>query len=169
MRGFMTAASRAWNALSDANRTSFNTYAQNQNRKNVFGQDVKASGFNEYCALYTVASDLGETPVSTAPVTAAPLIVTDGAITAGAGSGEIDIDWTAGQGGYLDAWITPVLPDGREPKESDYAHNSYTTDVTATKTISGLTGGSKYSVKIRQVFANGQVGPWTVETLDATA
>lgn len=168
MRGYITDASRAWGGLTDAQRAGWETFAEAQNRKNVFGQDFTTSGFNEYCALYVMASDIGETPVSDAPTTSAPLLVTDGAITAGSGSGEIDVDWTAGQGGYVDIYITPVLPAGRAPQDNNYRHDSYTADVTATKTLSGLVSGGKYGVKIRQIFANGQIGPWLQETLSAT-
>ena len=168
IRGIMTAASRAWSALNDANRLSWTNYAGIQNRKNVFGQDIRASGFNEYCALYCLASDMGETPVSTAPSTSKPLLVEDGAIAAGAAAGEIDITWTAGQGGSVDIYKTGELPAGRAAKESDFTHDSYTADATAILTLTGLTTGAKYGIRIRQVFANGQVGPWTQSTLNAT-
>jgi len=167
IRGFITDASRAWASLTDDQRSDFNDYAESLNRKNVFGQDLSASGFNEYCALYCLAADLGETPVSDAPTTSAPTLVTDGAIAEGSGNGEIDVDWTAGQGGFVDVWITQLLGPGRAPQSSDYTHDSYTADATETKTISGLTAGGKYGVKIRQVFANGQSGPWIQETLTA--
>lgn len=165
IRGLLTTASRAWAALSDGERAGWEVYAQSLNRKNVFGQDLTTSGFNEYCSCFVLASDVGETPSDTAPTVAGPLLVTDGAIAQGAGSGQITATWSAGQGGFVDVWITALLPAGRAPQESDYAHNSYTADATATKTISGLTAGGKYSVRIRQVFASGQYGPWTVETL----
>ena len=165
IRAIMTTASRAWNGLSDANRTTWEVYANLQNRKNVFGQDIRASGFNEYCALFSIATDAGETPGDEAPVVAAPLLVTDGDISTPALDGEILIGWTQGQTGFLDAYITQELSAGRQPRESDYRHDSFTADATETLTISGLTIAGKYGVKIRQVFASGQVGPWTQKTL----
>lgn len=167
IRGLMTSASRAWNALTDANRVTWKTYSEAQSRKNVFGKAYDASGFNEYCALYVLASDIGETPPTDGPTVPGPLIVTDGAIVEGTLEGEIDVTWTAGQAGFMDAWITALLPDGRAPKESDYKHQSYTADATETLTIDGLTPDAKYSVRIRQIFLSGQPGPWTVETLKA--
>jgi len=167
IRGLITAASRAWAALTDNQRTGWDDYANGLSRTNVFGQDIKATGFNEYCALYMLASDVGESPVSDAPSTDAPILVTDGDAAEGAATGEIDVTWTAGQGGFVDIWITPVLGAGRKARESDYTHNSYTADATETKTISGLVDGGKYGVKFRQIFANGQAGPWTQETLNA--
>lgn len=169
IRGLITTASRAWAGLTDANRTSFETYAAGLSRKNVFGQDVKTSGFNEYVALSVMAQEVGETPVSTAPSTAAPAIVTDGAAAEGAASGQITVTWTDGQGGYVDVGITGLLGDGQQPQESDYTHDSYTADATGTLTISDLAAGGKYSVRFRQVFANGQTGPYTVSTLTAKA
>jgi len=168
IRGLMTGGARAWTALTDGNRTGWTNYAGIQNRTNIFGQSVKATGFNEYCACFVLASDCGETPVAVAPVTAAPLTVTDGVISAGAASGQIDVSWTAGQGGFVDVWITGALPAGRQPRKSDYTHDSYTADATATLTLSGLTPTTKYGVRIRQVFANGQVGPPLVGIVIAT-
>lgn len=165
IRGLMTDASRGWALITDAQRAAFEVYADGMNRKNVFGQDLKTTGFNEYVALFVLASDVGETPVSDAPVTDAPALVTDGAIATGATDGIIDITWTAGQGGFMDAWITPVLGAGRQPQKSDYTHLSYTADVTATLEISGLVVAGKYGVKIRQVALDGQVGPWLQSTL----
>ena len=165
IRGLMTSSSRAWSNLTDENRTGWEVYAGNMSRKNIFGQDVKASGFNEYIACFLLASEVGETPVSIAPTDSAPLTVTAGAITQGTADGEIDVDWTAGQAGFVDVWITPALPAGRKPQESDYKHLSYTADATGTLTIDGLVGGVKYSVRIRQVALNGQVGPPLLETL----
>lgn len=168
IRALMTSASREWTSLTDAFRLGWTVYSTEQSRKNIFGQSITASGFNEYCALFVLASDIGGTPVSEAPITVGPLMVTDGVIEGGALAGEIDVDWTAGQGGFVDVWMSKLLPAGRAPKESDYVHNSYTADVTATKTISGLTTGGKYAVRIRQIFDNGQSGPPTVEILTAT-
>jgi len=169
IRAFLTSASRAWGALSGAQRAGWEAFAGLLSRKNVFGQDLKSSGINEYCALYVLASDLGQVPVSDAPVTDAPLLVTDAAITEGANSGEIDVDWTAGQGGFVDVWITGLLPPGRKAQESDYVHSSYTLDATATVVTGGLVAGGKYGVRCRQVFLNGQTGPWLSETLTAKA
>jgi len=167
IRGLMTGGARAWAALTDANRTGWNVYAGIQSRTNIFGQAVKATGFNEYCACFVLASDVGETPVSEAPITASPLSVVDGAITEGATDGIIDIAWTDSQGGYVDVWKTGQLPAGRNPRESDYTHDSYTEDATESKELSGLVPGGKYGVRIRQVFANGQVGPPMVAVLVA--
>ena len=167
IRGLLTAASRAWTALEDIERAGWEVYAAAQSRKNIFGQDSKASGFNEYVALSMLAADMGETPLSIAPIVPGPLLVTDGLIAEGAAAGSIDITWTAGQAGFVDAWITGVLPAGRAPKQGDYKHNSYTADATETVTIADLVEGGKYGVRIRQVFESGQPGPPTVTVLTA--
>jgi len=168
IRGLMTAGSRAWAALTDGNRDGWETYSDSQSRKNIFGQDVRASGFNEYCALYVMASEVGETPVSVAPITAAPLQVTDGACESTAGGESFTLTWTDEQGGFVDLWMTGPLGPGRQPRESDYSHISFTPDATATVIPAGLTPVTKYGVRIRQVFANGQVGPPTA-FIQATA
>lgn len=167
IRALLTSSSRAWAALTTGQRTGWETYADGLTRKNVFGQEIKTSGINEFCALYVLASDTGGVPVDDAPVTDAPLLVTGVAVAEGALSGEIDVTWSAGQGGFVDVWITPVLSPGAKAQESAYSHQSYTADVTATVTISGLVPGGKYGVRARQVFANGQVGPPISATLTA--
>lgn len=169
IRGFMTSASRAWNDLTEKGRKGFESYAKEMGRKNVFGQALDASGFNEFCALYCLAKDIGETPVETAPLAPAPLAVSGGKIVASDTPGEIDATWTAGQDGYVDLWVTGPLPAGRQPRETDYRHHSYTADVTATKTIAGLSEGAKYGVKARQVAKSGQVGPWMVAIVNTAA
>lgn len=167
IRALLTSASRAWAALTDANRDAWDAWALLQNRKNIFGQDQKVSGYNEYCSLSVLAADVGETPVSSPPADPAPVMVTDGAIAEGAAGGEIDVTWTAGQDGFVDVWATGVLPVGRQPRESDYRHLAYVADATESYTIEGLIGGSLYGVRIRQVAADGQSGPWIGEVLEA--
>lgn len=165
IRALMASASRAWEDLTQPQRVGWNNYAKDVGRTNVFGQEIKTSGFNEYCALSVIAEDTGTAPGGDAPTEIAPLAVTDGVIEEGAASGEIDVTWTAGQGGFVDIWLAGPLPNGRFAVKSDFAHDSYTADVTATKTISGLTAGKQYVVSIRQVATTGQVGPWTKEEL----
>jgi len=169
IRGLLTGGSRAWDDLTDSQRDGWEVYADGLTRKNVFGQGIKTSGINEYCSCFVLASDMAETPVSDAPVTSAPVLVTDATIGEGALSGEIGVNWTAGQGGFVDVWITPLLNAGRKAQESAYSHQSYTADATATLTIDGLVAGGKYGVRCRQIFANGQFGPWFAVTLTAKA
>ena len=49
IRGLITDASRAWAGLLDSDRAGWEVYAAGLNRKNVFGQDLETSGFNESC------------------------------------------------------------------------------------------------------------------------
>jgi len=155
--------------ITDAQRAGWEAYALAYGRKNVFGQDLKTSGINEYSACFVLASDIGEVPVEDAPVTSRPVLVVDATFAEGVAAGQIDVSWTADQGGKVDVWITGVLSPGRKAQESAFSHFEYTDDATEARTIGGLVPGGKYGVRARQIFLNGQYGPWVEETLTAKA
>jgi len=167
IRGFLSGLSRAWALLTDDQRQSWEDYADLQNRKNVFGQDLKTSGINEYIALGVIAEDTEEGAVSDPPVTENPPLVGGLAFAEGALSGEIAATWTGSDGDYVDIWITKQLGAGRKAYPTDYRHDSYTAIAGGTLTISGLVAGGKYALKGRAVRTSGQVGPYQSATLTA--
>jgi len=159
IRGILTTQTRAWGDLTDAQREQWKAFAENQTRKNVFGEDVKLSGFNEFVSLAALSADMGETPVSVPPETANPGTVTG--FTAGAGAtedGEIAVEWTDTYGAYVDVWLAGPLPAGRKAGKSDFRHNAYPSESDTSVDITGLTPGGIYEVKVRIVRANGQAG-----------
>lgn len=160
IRAFLTTASRAWNALTDAQRTAWDAFAQLQSRTDVFGEPIKATGINEYVALSVIAQDLGQAPVSDPPLTDAPAVLAGAAAAPGVGAGEIDVTWTGADGDFADVWVTSLLPSGRKPSGNLYSHYSYTAIAALTETITGLTSGGKYGVRVRSARNNGQIGPF---------
>lgn len=160
VRALFVAASRAWGSLTSAQRTSWRDYAAANLLTDVFGATFAASGINWYVGLYCRSADMGEDPVDTAPTAPGPGDVSTAAAAAGINNGEIDCTWVdSGDGDIVDLWITPELPDGREPRQGDYVHHSYTTGITATKTIDGLINGGRYGILFRYVQLNGLAGP----------
>ena len=159
VRAFFTAASRAWGAVTSAQRTAWRDYSKLHLLTDVFGNSFAASGLNWYVGLFCRASDLGETPVSDPPATAAPVEVSTFETATGE-AGEIDVSWVDNSDGdFVDIWITPELPDGREPRKGDYVHRAYVAQATAEYTITGLATAGRYSVMARALRANGQAGP----------
>jgi hypothetical protein len=154
--------------LTDSQRTAWDAFAQLQSRTDVFGEPISATGINEYVALSVIAQDVGQVPVSDPPVTDAPAVLAGAAAAGGALSGEIDVTWTGADGDFADTWITSLLPVGRKPSDNIYSHQAYPAIASLTSTISGLTPGGKYGVKVRAVRNNGQVGPFQQFTLTAT-
>lgn len=168
VRGYLISASRSWALLNDGQRNAWENYAEAHPRTNVFGQEVTVSGFNEYVAMAVMALDLGETPLVSPPEVPAPSFVTDLAGASGA-EGEVDVTWTAGQGGFVDVWIAGPVSAGRKSKETDYRHNVFEADEMETVTIENLVAEATYDLKVRQVFASGQVGPFGKLTATAGA
>lgn len=160
IRAFLTTASRAWNLITDAQRTAWDAFAQLQSRTDVFGEPIKATGINEYVALSVIALDVGQVPVSDPPITDAPAVLAGTTVGPNLVPGEIEIAWTGVDGDFVDVWITSLLPAGRRPSENLYSHSIYPAIGASPAQIAGLVSGGKYGVKVRAVRNNGQIGPF---------
>lgn len=160
IRALLTTASRAWNALTDAQRTAWDAFAQLQSRTDVFGEAIKATGINEYVALSVISADVGQVPVSDPPITDAPAVLAGADVAPTIVPGELAIDWSGADGDFVDVWITPLLPAGRKPSENLYSHAIYPAIGAPPATIDGLVSGGKYGLKVRAVRNNGQLGPF---------
>lgn len=169
IRGFLTTLSRLWAALTDAQRTAWEEYADAQTRKNVFGQAVKASGINEYIALGVVAEDAGETAVSDPPVTDEPAYPAELEVNPGEVGGNISIEWSATDGDFIDIWITPQLGAGRKAYPTDFRHLHYEAIATLSYIVADLVPEGIYGVKARAIRNSGQVGPYGVFRVVASA
>lgn len=160
IRAFLTTASRAWNALTNAQRTAWDAFAQLQSRTDVFGEPIKATGINEYVALSVIAQDVGQVPVSDPPITDAPAVLAGAAADPNLVPGEIEFAWTGADGDFVDCWVTSLLPAGRKPSENLYTHAIYPAIGASPATVTGKVSGGKYGVKVRAVRNNGQIGPF---------
>jgi hypothetical protein len=159
VRAVFVAASRAWGALTADNRETWRAYSKSHLLTDVFGASFAASGINWFVGLFCRATDLGETPVSNAPSVSAPGDLSGLEAPAGA-AGEIDVSWTDNaEGDKVDIWVTPEIPDGREPRKGDFVHHSYTAGATGALVVTGLIEGGRYAFRGRYIQANGLVGP----------
>jgi len=67
VRGQFTSNTKAWGALTDAQRASWNAAAQSYKGSNVFGDSVTPSGFNLFVKLNGNLLNIGEAIILTAP------------------------------------------------------------------------------------------------------
>lgn len=67
VRSRITSASQAWAALTDGSRASFEGLAKQVSRKNIFGDEVKLTGFNLFMRLNANTLKAGGTLLTVAP------------------------------------------------------------------------------------------------------
>jgi len=162
IRGFLTDASRAWENLTEVQREAWRTAASTRQKTNPLGQSYYASGLNYFAGLYVLASDAGETPVESVPVTSEPVTLV-GAAFAGGDEGVITCTWSGSDGDFVDIWVTPQMNLGVMVQDNMYRHHSYTAIATGTKDITGLVSEGQYGLKVRAIRDNGQAGPFTTD------
>lgn len=67
VRGRLSIASRAWAALTEAERSLWDEWAKTQVGRRVLGKAAVLSGFNAYCRLYLNATSIEQTPLTSPP------------------------------------------------------------------------------------------------------
>ena len=67
IRNILTSASQAWGALTAADRASWEALSKQVSRKNIFGDEVKLTGFNLFVRLYSNTQKVGGSTISAAP------------------------------------------------------------------------------------------------------
>lgn len=164
IRGYQTAASRAWAGLSDANRANWADYALAHPVTNRLGQSQLISGFNWYCGLAVILKDLGKTVPATPPAVVGPPVVT--ALVATPGAGSISFAFTAegGTATSIDIWLVGPHSAGRSPLLANASHSAYGPAETTPKVVSGLSAGLHTCFVRLLSETDGQQGPWTRTT-----
>lgn len=160
--------SREWGELTDAQRVSWRTWAQNHPGVNAVGDSFIMSGINAYTKLNSVALRLGGIgsdqvlpPEDPAAATLATLAVTTGAI----GAGDIDLVWTVNGTGAADDYVEigiagPFQSAGRVEVESMRTYKQDVAGNIALDTVEDLDEGFWYWVFARYVDQYGQTTAW---------
>jgi hypothetical protein len=141
VRAFQTTVSRAWAALTDANRLSWETFASLHQVPDKFGTMVTRSGFNLYCGFGALLLDMGKALVATAPVAIGPIPLAGLAPTPG--SGQCSFAWTArgGTADTVDIWDSGVHTAGRTPSINNAKHIAFKPGETTPGVVTGLAPG----------------------------
>jgi len=93
-----------WQALTDAQRAAWDTYAENVTWQNAFGDPAILTGFNWYVLVNTLRNQAGLTTL-----TAAPIVLAMGvAPVIGAISGDISLNQISVAFTNTEAWATAV-------------------------------------------------------------
>jgi len=168
VRSLMSYLSRQWGELSDAQRASWQSWANDHPGIDKFGDPFIMSGSNAYTKLNFVAAFIDDNAaVQDLPPVAVPGSGID-ALTVVTGltlAGDIDVSWTEmGTGIAADFWeigiAGPFLSPGKVAVESRYTHKQSVAGNVLLDTIEGLDESMWYWVRVRYVAADGQVGVW---------
>lgn len=119
MRALLTDATRAWAALTAAQRTGWNDYAELHLESDWSGVQKRLTGQNWYVRTYVFLLLCGAAAPTTAPTAAAPASLTGAGFAYVAGPPKkITLTWTApvAATSFLQLWQTPALSTGRIPK-----------------------------------------------------
>ncbi len=119
MRKTMTDATRAWAALTAAQRLGWNNYAVDHLESDWTGASKRLTGQNWYVRCYVMVLLCGGTPVSTAPIASAPAALVGAGFAYVAGPPKkVTLTWTApvAATSFIQIWATSALSAGRIPK-----------------------------------------------------
>jgi len=162
-RAKLTALSRSWGSLSQANAGLWNSYAKNLTLTDSLGQSYNPSGINAFVRvnglLWLVYGTA--TPKSTPPAAAPTAQVASVAQIAGAGPGELEVSFDFSGTPAAQSRVQVMLTAGsnspnRNPAASEYRYKTYALASAEAVTISGLTEGAWYGVAIRYIDPAGQ-------------
>lgn len=162
-RAKLTALSRAWGKLSQANAALWNAYAKNLTLTDSLGQSYNPSGINAFVRtnnlLWLVYGTA--TPNSTPPATAPTAQVSGITQEAGAVPGALDVSFDFSGTPAALSRVQIMLTAGsnspnRNPAASEYRYKTYALASAGDVTISGLTEGAWYGIAIRYIDLAGQ-------------
>jgi hypothetical protein len=168
IRAYEIQQSRAWRALTDSNRATWNAWAADHPLSDWTGGPKRLSGFNWYVGLSVRLLLQGKAVVATAPVAAAPGAVL--ALVATPGAGQVSLAFTAfgGTATSLEVWIQPAYSPGRIPSFQRARFNSFAPGETTPRVITGLTAGwtTAYCRSVSET--DGQCSGWVSVSFTVT-
>jgi hypothetical protein len=160
--------SREWATLSDAQRTTWNDYAENHLDTDWTGNPKRISGFNWYIRCNMALLAMGGTILTSAPVTSAPDAPTN--FVCSFATPSIDVSWDAYAGTDISVDIWKVGPGsgGSQLPIEDGRHNQYASGETAAAEIANLQSGF-YRIFARAVDeTSGLTSPWVSDVVEVT-
>jgi len=168
VRAFLIQFTRAWAALTDSDRDSWNTWATDHPVSDWTNTSIRRTGANCYAGLSSRLADIGIAAVDTAPVANAPAPVADLALTGGAGQISCAFTEDTGTNMQIDFWLWGPHSKGAIPKFSKARHSTYADAESSPVVISGLAPGY-YTVWARMISEDdGQASTWVFASDDVT-
>lgn len=119
MRKLMTDATRAWAALTAAQRTAWNAYAVDHLESDWTGVSKRLTGQNWFVRCYVMAKLCGAAAITAAPTVSAPASLVGAGFAYVAGPPKkVTLTWTSpvAPTSFLQIWLTDALSAGRIPK-----------------------------------------------------
>lgn len=168
IRARLTTSSRAWAALTPAQRASWADYAVLHPLTDWTGKSYTLSGFNYYCMLNTRLTDHGYSAITDPPTDPAPSA--PGTVVATGGAGSCGITWTALAGTSLqfEVWMQGPHSEGLTGKIERATYKSKANGEAGTITISSLSAGF-YTFFVRALDeTSGLVSSWQSVTATVT-
>jgi hypothetical protein len=168
VRGFLTTCSRAWAALTTANRLTWTTWANDHPETDWTGQAKRMTGADAYTRHSTRLLDQAKSVVATAPVVPGPDAPANVVVTPSAGSMSIAFTAYAGTTTSIDGWLYGPTSKGRKPTIVKARHNFYAPGETTPKVVSGLAAGH-YWLFLRGISeTDGQASSFVLAEVDVT-
>lgn len=170
IRSLFQAASIAWQGLSDANRATWETYADQHLLPDWTGTPKRLTGMNWYVHLWISMTRLGETPVDTAPEVPAPDPLTG--FNLALSTGDITMTWTAPTTAtlHLEVWTQGPHSPGQQGSLRRARFLVYqAADGTPPITIVTGAAAGRWSAWARIVDEDtGLESTWQLDTVDVT-
>lgn len=152
-------AAQSWGVLDEENRVAWIRYAQGGHKYPGREDGVNLAGFNYYCAMYTWAKAVGETPIVLPPDSEFPGPVVGFAVAQEVGSPDILISWSPVQEAeYVFLERTDAINPGRTLFDRNFENWQPIASGDGGVEDPGKTVGKKYGVRVSLVRANGQRG-----------
>ena len=162
-RAKLTALSRAWGKLTQANAALWNAYAKNLTLTDSLGQSYNPSGINAFVRVNNLlwlvygTSTPNSTPPATAPTAQVATLEDD----LGAGAGGIDLSFDFSGTPAALSRVQVMITAGsnspnRQPAASEFRFHGYALASAGAVNIDNLTPGAYYGVAVRYVDLSGQ-------------
>ena len=168
MRAWTTILVRAWQGLTDAQRTSWNDYAVAHPDVDWTNSPKRLTGMNWWTRNNIRAWLAGQQGYVSVPTVPAPDAVAS--FAAANGAGESVVTWVdpGGDPGHLDIWMLGPHSAGVLAKIQRAKHKAMANRATETETITGLIAGT-YTFWARVIDDNtGLVSTWVSDTATVT-
>lgn len=160
VRGILTTVSRAWQSLTDSQRTNWSNWSDTKPESDWTGTALKKTGFNMFCRLNTRLVDEAIAQITEPPAVAAPASPAGLALTPSAGQISIAFTAYAGTATMLEVWREGPMSAGRKGKLARAKLVDRVPGETTPYAMTGLAAG-KYAVWVRGFSeADGQVSGW---------
>jgi len=167
IRAAFGTASAAWSALTEAQRNSWTSFANDHPFTDALGQAIKLTGHQMFVAVYTTSVNAGLGAVTVPPADLAVLDISTTTVTVSVSSG-ITLSALGGDGtGRVLVALSPSMSPGRSftsqfnqlgVAEDDDAAFNITTAVYAAEFGTPVTGQAVF-IRLRAVNADGWYGP----------